>query len=161
MEVRTIEPIVRQRDKAMAVRNVRPVEVLLVEDNPGDIILVEESFREGGMTVNLTVVGDGPEAVLYIKREEPYLRAPRPDIVILDLRVPRIDGHQILRTLREMNEFKQVPVAILSSSNMAEDIRKSYDLGATCYITKPFGFNNFMEAVKSLEHFWFKLATLP
>lgn len=161
MNVKAIEPIVKPRERGTRVVNDKAVEILLVEDNPGDVILIEESLKEGKFKVKLTVVDDGTEAISYLKRETPYLNAPKPDLVILDLNLPRVDGHQILKTIREMDEFKQIPVVILTTSNVGGDIKKAYDAGATCFITKPFGFNNFMEAVKTIEHFWFNVATLP
>lgn len=139
----------------------KPLEVLLVEDNSCDIILVQEALKESKIGVSLNVVEDGEDAIKYLQKQGEYSNEPTPDLVLLDLNLPRVNGHEVLKQMKEKRELEKVPVIVLTTSNAGGDIVKSYDLGATCYITKPFGFYNFIEAIKEIEKFWLQLVTLP
>ena len=146
-----------RRDKTV---QSRPMEILLVEDCEGDAILVDEAFKEGKLLVHLNVVRDGVEAVKFLLKKEPYLDAPRPELVLLDINLPRKNGHEVLREIKEHESLKNIPVIVLTSSKVGGDIIQAYDSGATCFITKPFGFA-VLEAVREIEHFWLGLVTLP
>lgn len=137
------------------------VEILLVEDNPEDVILVQEAFKEANVTVNLNVVDDGAKAIDFLERRGSYVNARKVDLIILDLNLPKQNGHEVLRRIKEDPQHKQVPVVVLTTSRAENDVVKSYGLGASCFITKPFGFYQFIEAVKSIEKFWLNLVTLP
>lgn len=139
----------------------RLIEVLLVEDNPGDIRLTKEAFKECSVPVNLSYVMDGAEAILYLSKESPYLNVSTPDIILLDLNLPKKDGKQVLRFIKENPQLRSIPVIVLSTSNAENDILQVYDLHANCFITKPIDFNNFIEVVKATEHFWLKTVKLP
>ncbi len=139
----------------------RAIEVLLVEDNPEDVILVEEALREGKVAVNLSVVEDGVEAMQFLRGQGSFAPAKKVDLVILDLNLPKENGHEVLKKIKTDPDLKQLPVVVLTTSQAEKDVAASYGLGASCFITKPFGFYQFMEAVKSIEKFWFNLVTLP
>ncbi len=141
--------------------NGRPVEILLVEDNPGDIRLTREAFKEAKMRNNLHAVGDGVEAMEFLRREGEYASAPRPDLILLDLNLPRKDGREVLAEVKEDPELRRIPVVILTTSKAEEDIARTYDLHANCYITKPVGFEQFMDIVKHIEEFWLTVVKLP
>jgi len=141
--------------------SVRVIEILLVEDNPGDVRLIIEAFKEGKILCNLSVVGDGVEALQYLNREEKYENSPRPDIIMLDLNLPRKDGRQVLEEIKSDERFKRIPVMVLTTSSAEEDILRSYNLHANCYITKPVDLDQFMNLVKSIENFWLTIVRLP
>lgn len=141
--------------------NGRPVEILLVEDNPGDVRLTREAFHEGKMKNNLSVVEDGVEAMAFLRREGAYSEAPRPDIVLLDLNLPRKDGREVLAEIKVDPDLKRIPVVILTTSKAEEDILRTYNLHANCYITKPVDFERFIEIVKMIEGFWLSVVKLP
>lgn len=141
--------------------SVRVVEILLVEDNPGDVRLIIEAFKEGKILCNLNVVGDGVEAVQFLKQEDKYENSPRPDIIMLDLNLPRKDGRQVLEEIKSDERYKRIPVMVLTTSSAEEDILKSYNLHANCYITKPVDLDQFMSLVKSIENFWLTIVKLP
>ena len=141
--------------------SVRVIEILLVEDNPGDVRLIIEAFKEGKILCNLSVVGDGVEALQYLNREEKYENSPRPDIIMLDLNLPRKDGRQVLEEIKSDERFKRIPVMVLTTSSAEEDILRSYNLHANCYITKPVDLDQFMSLVKSIENFWLTIVRLP
>jgi two-component system, chemotaxis family, response regulator Rcp1 len=161
MSVKTVSPVSSLTEHVSLSLKGKPVEVLLIEDNPGDAILVEEALKDGKILVNLTVVEDGEVAVKFLTKEAPYANSPKPDLVILDLNLPKMNGHQILEAIRAVDGLKQIPIVVLTTSNVDSDIKKAYELGATCFITKPFGFYNFIQAIKSIEHFWLNVVSLP
>lgn len=137
------------------------IEILLVEDNPGDVRLTQEALAEGKIRNNLYVVGDGVEALAFLHREAPFAAMPRPDLILLDLNLPRMGGVEVLRHIKGDDALKRVPVVILTTSNAEADIVKSYDLHANCYITKPVDFERFMGVVQQIQSFWFTIVQLP
>ena len=139
----------------------KPVEVLLVEDDPGDVLLTEETLLGSKIRTNLHVVGDGVEALAFLRKEGAYAAVPRPDLILLDLNMPRKDGREVLADIKEDTDLKTIPVAVLTTSSQDEDILKSYQLHANCYITKPVGLDQFATVVQSLEDFWFAIVRLP
>jgi chemotaxis family two-component system response regulator Rcp1 len=140
---------------------VRPIEILLVEDNPGDVDLTREAMENSKIRVALHVVSDGVEAMAFLKRSGKYASAPRPDIVLLDLNLPKKSGREVLAEIKEDPDLKRIPVVILTISKDEEDILKSYNLHANCYITKPIDLNQFVKVVKSIEDFWLTIVKLP
>jgi two-component system, chemotaxis family, response regulator Rcp1 len=140
---------------------VRPVEVLLVEDNPGDVRLTREALREGKVQNNLNVTPDGVEALAYLRRQGPYADAPRPDLILLDLNLPRKDGREVLEELKDDPALSNIPVVVLTSSQAEQDILRAYQLRANCYITKPVDLEQFIHVVQSIENFWFTIVKLP
>lgn len=139
----------------------RPVEVLLVEDNPGDVRLTREALKEGKIRNNLHVAKDGVEALAFLRREGEHAGAPRPDVILLDLNLPRKDGREVLTEVKGDASLRQIPVVILTSSQAEEDICRAYDLHANCYISKPVDLDQFIKVVKSIEDFWFTVVKLP
>jgi CheY-like chemotaxis protein len=139
----------------------KPVEILLVEDNEGDIGLIEEVFEEAKIRNNLHVAEDGEEAVLFLHGEGKFSGSPRPDIILLDLNLPKKDGREVLKEIKENASFKRIPVVILTTSNAEKDILKAYDLHANAYITKPLDFNQFLKVVESIGNFWLEVVKLP
>ena len=137
------------------------IEVLLVEDNPGEVRLTAEALKEAKLLNRLSVVGDGVEALAFLRQEGQYASAPRPDLILLDLNMPRKDGREVLAEIKADDNLKRIPVVILTVSQAEEDILKSYDLHANCYITKPVGFEQFMQVVKTIEQFWLSIVKLP
>lgn len=135
--------------------------ILLVEDNPGDVRLTKEALRDSKMHNNLYVVDDGVKAMDFLNHLPPYEDAPRPDIILLDLNLPRKDGREVLAEVKASEDLRRIPVVVLTTSNDEEDILRSYDLYANCYITKPVDFNRFITIVKSIENFWFSIVKLP
>ena len=140
---------------------VKQIEILLVEDNEGDIGLVEEVFHEAKIRNNLHVAEDGEEAMLFLRKKEKFLDAPRPDIILLDLNLPKKDGREVLKEVKEDDKLKRIPVVVLTTSKAEEDILKSYDLHANSYITKPVNFDQFIKVIKSIEDFWLDVVKLP
>lgn len=139
----------------------KTVEILLVEDNMGDIRLTKEALKEGNIPNHLNTVMDGAEAIKFLFREGKYENAQRPDIILLDLNLPKKDGKEVLAKIKADEELKSIPVVVLTTSTSEADIHKAYDLHANCYITKPVDFNKFIEVVKSIEEFWLNLVKLP
>lgn len=139
----------------------RPIELLLVEDNPGDVRLTKEALKDGKVLNNLSVVSDGVEALAFLRREGEYGEAPRPDMVLLDLNLPRKDGREVLEEVKTDPDLKRIPVVVLTTSKAEQDIMKSYELHANCFITKPVDFNKFMDVVKAIEAFWLTIVKLP
>jgi chemotaxis family two-component system response regulator Rcp1 len=139
----------------------RPVEVLLVEDNPGDVRLTREALKEGTVRNNLHVARDGVEALAFLRRQGEHAGVPRPDLILLDLNLPRKDGREVLTEIKEDASLRQIPVVVLTSSQAEEDIRRAYDLHANCYITKPVDLDRFINVVRSIEDFWFTVVKLP
>ncbi len=137
------------------------IEILLVEDNPGDARLAKEALRESKIKNNLHSVGDGVEAMAFLRKEDKYKDMPTPDLLLLDLNLPRKDGREVLAEIKEDKDLKRIPVVILTVSKAEEDILKTYDLHANCYITKPLDLDQFMKVVKSIEDFWLSIVKLP
>jgi chemotaxis family two-component system response regulator Rcp1 len=141
--------------------NGRPIEILLVEDSPGDARLVQEAFKEGKVVNNLTVVTDGVQAMDFLRRQGQYAGAPRPDLILLDLNLPKKDGREVLAEIKADDGLKTIPVVILTMSQAEEDILKTYNLHANCYITKPVDLEQFFKAVQLIEDFWLTVVKLP
>jgi len=139
----------------------RPIEVLLVEDNPGDVRLTREALKEGKVRNHLHVAADGVEALAFLRREGPHGDAPRPDLILLDLNLPRKSGREVLEEIKADPSLRLIPVVILSSSEAEQDILRAYDLHANCYVTKPVDLDRFITVVKSIEDFWFTIVKLP
>lgn len=137
------------------------IEILLVEDNPGDVGLIREAFSEAKVHNILHVVPDGVEAMKFLRAEDNYPDAPCPDVILLDLNLPRKSGREVLEEIKADPKLKMIPVVILTSSKEDEDICRSYQLHANCYITKPVDFEQFMKVVQSIEDFWFTVVKLP
>jgi two-component system, chemotaxis family, response regulator Rcp1 len=139
----------------------RPVKILLVEDNPGDVRLTVEALRDSKILNDLEIVPDGVEALRYLRREPGYRDAARPDLVLLDLNLPRKDGREVLAELNKDDDLRRVPVVVMTTSRSEEDVLRSYDFGANCYITKPLDMNQFVNVVQAINDFWFTIVTLP
>lgn len=139
----------------------RPIEILLVEDSPGDVRLTQEVFREGRVRNNLNVVGDGVQALAFLRKQEPYLQVPCPDLILLDLNLPKKDGRTVLEEIKADEKLRRIPIVILTTSNAEEDIIKAYDLHANCYISKPIDLEQFIQVIKSIEQFWLTIVKLP
>ncbi len=137
------------------------VEILLVEDNPGDVRLTQEAMKDGKMRNNLSVARDGVEAMAFLRQEGKYADVPRPDVVLLDLNLPKKDGRSVLADIKADPDLRRIPVVILTSSKADEDILNSYDSHANCYVTKPGDLEQFMEVVMSIEGFWVQIVELP
>jgi len=139
----------------------RCVEVLLVEDDPGDVDLTKEALKDGKVLVNLTVLEDGQKALQYLRREGPFKQAVRPDLILLDLNLPKKDGRDVLGEIKGDEKLRSIPVVVLTTSDADVDILRSYGLGGNCYVTKPVGFEQFRKVVKEIEDFWFSVVKLP
>ena len=139
----------------------RPKEVLIVEDNLGDVELAFEALGESSMRNHLHAVEDGVEALAFLRREGRYRHAPRPDLILLDLNLPRKSGQEVLAEIKADEDLKRIPVVVLTTSEAQEDIIKAYNLHANCYVTKSVDFGLFIEAMKAIDHFWLKIAQLP
>lgn len=140
---------------------VKQVEILLVEDNPADVRLIKETFKDFKIQNNLNVAKDGVEAMAFMKREGAFVSAPRPDVILMDLNLPKKSGFDVLAELRQIPELKRIPVVVLSTSDSEKDILKSYDLNANCFVTKPVGLDEFIKIVMSIEDFWLSIVQLP
>jgi two-component system, chemotaxis family, response regulator Rcp1 len=140
---------------------VNPIDILLVEDNPGDVRLTREALRDGKVQNNLHVVDDGVEAMAFLRREGRYTDAPRPDIVFLDLNLPKKNGREVLAEIKSDPELMRIPVVVLTTSKDEQDVLKAYEYHANCYITKPVDLEQFLTVVKSIEEFWFTVVRLP
>lgn len=138
-----------------------PIEILLVEDSPGDVRLTKEALKDGKVANNLHVVEDGEEAMLFLRQRGKFLGAVRPDLILLDLNLPKKDGREVLREIKSDATLKSIPVVILTTSSAEEDIVKTYNDYANCYVTKPMGFDQFINAVRSIENFWLTIVKLP
>lgn len=138
-----------------------PIEVLLVEDSPGDVRLTQEAFRDANKAIHLHVASDGVEAMAFLKREGVYARAPRPELILLDLNLPKMDGREVLAHIKEDPNLKTIPTVILTTSEAEADIVKSYQLQANCYLSKPVQLDAFEALVKSINDFWLTKVKLP
>jgi len=141
--------------------NPSPINILLVEDNPGDIRLTREVLKEGKINNNLSVVMDGEEALLFLKKQGQYTDAVTPDIILLDLNLPKKDGREVLGQIKDDELLKLIPVIVLTTSNAEQDIKRMYENHANCYITKPVDFNQFINVIRSIEMFWLTIVKLP
>lgn len=142
-------------------RGGRPINILLVEDSPGDARLTQEALREGKVTNVLYMVRDGEEAVRFLRREPPYNNKPTPDMIMLDLNLPRMDGREVLARIKNDPDFRHIPVVVLTTSKAEEDIASAYDLRCNCYITKPVDLDQFLKIIRQIESFWLSVVCLP
>ena len=138
-----------------------PIEILLVEDNPGDVRLTREALKDAKVANNLNVVNDGEQALDYLNRRGRFADATRPDLVLLDLNLPKVDGREVLASIKADSDLKRIPVVVLTTSSAEEDILRSYDLHANCYVTKPVEFDSFLKIVESIDDFWLSIVRLP
>ncbi len=145
----------------MSWSQMKPVEILLVEDSPADVRLAKEALKEAKVLNNLNVVDDGIKAMQFLRRQERYAKAPRPDMILLDLNLPRKDGREVLDEVKKDQDLKRIPVVILTTSQADEDVVRAYNLHCNCYITKPVDFQQFMHVIKSIENFWLTVVRLP
>src|SRR5687768_7237796 len=145
----------------MAQKQSRPVEVLLVEDNPGDVRLTQEALKDGRVIVNLTVAYDGVEALDILHRKGPHADKPRPDLILLDLNLPKKNGREVLEAIKADDNLKPIPVIVMTTSKAEQDIYRAYNLNANCYVTKPVDLDDFLNVVRSIEDFWLTIVTLP
>jgi two-component system, chemotaxis family, response regulator Rcp1 len=141
--------------------NLKPIEILLVEDSPGDVRLTIEALKEGKILNNLSVAQDGVEAMAFLRKEGKYVDAVRPDLILLDLNLPKMNGQEVLFEIKNDKKFVRIPVVILTNSKMEEDILKTYENHANCYILKPVDLDQFLGVVKSIENFWLDIVQLP
>ena len=139
----------------------RPIEILLVEDNPGDVRLLMETFREGKIRNRISLVEDGVEALAFLHKEGEHGSAPRPDLILLDLSLPRKNGQEVLAEVKQDADLKRIPVVVITSSQAEKDILQAYNNYANCYLTKPVDLEQFMGVVRSVEEFWFSVVKLP
>lgn len=145
----------------MTETKARPIHILLVEDDPGDVRLTIEAFKKSRFNSLMSVVNDGAEALQYLRRERPYAAAPLPDLILLDLNLPRLNGHEVLKEIKDDARLKHIPVVVLSGSTSAEDIRRAYDTHANCYVTKPSDWELYSSAIGAIEDFWLDFVKLP
>ncbi len=139
----------------------RHVNILLIEDNIGDVRLTQEAFKEGNIAINLEVTMDGVEAIKFLKKEAPYESVFIPDLILLDLNLPKRDGREVLEEIKTDEKLKRIPVVVLTTSNAKQDILKTYNLHVNCYINKPVDFDKFSEIIQKIEDFWLTTAILP
>jgi CheY-like chemotaxis protein len=139
----------------------RPVEILLVEDNPGDVDLTRETLQDSKLLNHMNVVGNGVEAMAYLRRQGKYAEATRPDLILLDLNLPKKDGREVLAEVKADDRLRRIPVVVLTTSSAEQDILQTYDLHANCYITKPVNLDQFSAVVQAIEEFWFTIVKLP
>jgi two-component system, chemotaxis family, response regulator Rcp1 len=137
------------------------VQILLVEDNPGDVRLTQEALKEAKFRNTVHVVGDGIEALAYLRQQGKYSAATRPHLVMLDLNMPRMDGREVLEAIKKDPDLRRIPVVVLTSSEAETDIARAYELHANCYVTKPVDIDHFLQVVKSIEEFWVEIVKLP
>lgn len=137
------------------------MEILLVEDNPGDVRLTQEALKDGRVAVKLTVASDGVEAMDILRRRGTHSSQPRPDLILLDLNLPRKNGREVLEEVKADTDLRRIPVIVMTTSQADQDVSKAYSLNANCYVTKPVNFDDFLKVVRSIEDFWLTVATLP
>ena len=139
----------------------KPIAVLLVDDDPGDVVLVTEAFEHNKVSNQLHTVQDGVEALAFLRREAPYENAPVPDLILLDLNLPRKDGREVLQEVKKDDALRRIPVVVLTTSKAEEDVLRSYDLHANAYVTKPVDFDRFIEVVRQIDEFFVSVVKLP
>ena len=140
---------------------VRPIDILLVEDNPADVRLTREALREAKVLNSLHIVEDGMKALDFLRKRSPYASCPSPDLILLDLNLPKKDGREVLAEIKQDESWRRIPVVVLTTSRAEEDIVRSYDLHANAYVTKPVNLDQFLEAIRVIEKFWLAIVTLP
>ena len=145
----------------MRLSGIKPKEILLVEDNAADVRLTREAFKEGNVTHHLNVASDGEAAMAFLHRRGQYAAAPRPDLVLLDLNLPKKDGREVLAEIKGDPSLRKIPVVVLTTSKAEEDVARAYDLNCNCYITKPVDLDQFIKVVQSIDDFWLHVAVLP
>lgn len=145
----------------MNSKSLQQVEILLVEDNPADVVMIHSAFEDFKMLNTLQVVEDGVEALEFLRGQGNFAGSPRPDLIMLDLNLPRKNGREVLAEIKTDPALLNIPVVVLTTSKSEQDVLEAYDLHANCYIVKPVGFANFVEAIKSIKNYWFSLVTLP
>ena len=145
----------------MNTSKAKPIEILLVEDSPSDTDLTLEALKDFKVCNHVTVVEDGVQAIQFLRRQGPFAQAPRPDLIMLDLNLPRKDGREVLAEIKHDDQLKTIPIVVLTTSRADQDILRAYQLNANCYINKPVDFNQFLEVVRSIESFWLFVVTLP
>ena len=145
----------------MGMPNSEPIKILLVEDNPGDARLAVEALKESKVRNNLYLVKDGVEAMRFLSRQEPYSEMPLPDLILLDLNLPRKDGREVLAEIKEDPKLRLIPVVVMTTSEAERDLIKTYDLHANAYVVKPIDLDRFIEVVQAIENFWFTIVKLP
>ena len=145
----------------MNLENARPIEILLVEDDPGDVVIAQEALEQSKLVNNLHVASNGDEALAFLRREGDYADSPKPDLVLLDLNLPRRDGREVLAEVKSDPDLRRIPVVILTTSQAEEDIVRSYDLHANAYVTKPVDFAQFVNVVRQVDEFFFTVVRLP
>ena len=143
------------------MKNSRPVNILLIEDNPGDIRLAQEAFKEGKIDIHLDTATDGMEALRFLQKMSPYQEVGTPDLILLDLNLPKKDGREVLFEIKSDPALRRIPVVILTTSNAEQDIMNCYNLHVNCYINKPVDFDRFVDIIEKIEDFWLKTAILP
>jgi CheY-like chemotaxis protein len=141
--------------------DVQPIEVLLVEDDPGDVLLTREAFEDHKLSNNLHVVNNGVDALSFLKKEGEYAQAPTPDLILLDLNLPRMDGREVLGAIKSDETLRRIPVVVLTTSEAEEDVLRSYDLHANAYVTKPVDFDRFIDVVRRIDEFFVSVVKLP
>lgn len=139
----------------------RPIEILLVEDNPGDVRLTREALADNKIRNTLHVVADGVQALAFLRKQGKHANAPRPNLILLDLNLPKKDGREVLAEIKGNGDLRRIPVVVLTTSGAEEDILKAYDLNANCYVTKPVNLDSFIKVVKSIQSFWVTIVELP
>jgi CheY-like chemotaxis protein len=153
----TIDPL----SPTEALSTPPPVEILLVEDDPGDVLMTQEALSDAKLVNNLHVVDNGEEALTFLRRESPYQDAPRPGLILLDLNLPRVDGREVLAQIKADEGLRRIPVVVLTTSEAEEDILRSYDLHANAYVTKPVDFESFVRVVRQVDDFYISVVRLP
>lgn len=153
--------MINKQKKGVNIMKAKLIDILLVEDNPGDVDLTREALEESKIKNNLYVAIDGQQALDFLYKKGKYSDSPKPDLILLDLNLPNIDGRTVLENIKEHKDLRRIPVVILTSSKAEEDIIKAYNLHANCYVQKPLDFNSFTEMVKNIELFWMGIVVLP
>jgi two-component system, chemotaxis family, response regulator Rcp1 len=148
-------------EKRLLRDSVSPATILLIEDNPGDVRLMREALRSNGMSKDLSVVEDGEQAIWFLNRSGPFSNAPRPDLIFLDLNLPRKDGREVLAEIKANEDLRRIPVIVLTTSESDTDVKKAYELYATCYVKKPADLDEYLSVIKACESFWLHVVRLP
>jgi len=143
------------------MHDVKAIDVLLVEDDPGDVLMTREAFKDNKLANRLSVVPDGVDAMAYLRKEGQFAGSPRPDLVLLDLNLPRMDGREVLAAMKSDPELRRIPVVVLTTSEAEEDVLRSYSLHANAYVTKPVDFHRFIEVVRQIDDFFVSVVRLP